>query len=229
MVLRAHLGPADTDGDLGEQRGSSRRELRLETIGTFPEGSLANVTVHNISSSGMLLETSLSVEDGELLSVELPDVGAVEARVVWVSGSLIGCVFENEIGAGVLAASQLRADAILPETIGASPMAGQGLGSSNEMLGPKLHRLRREKGLTLAQVAEHLGVSKPTVWAWEKGKARPLPDRLDAIADVLGVEIDELTGLADPKENSALVEESRIRIATAFGTTPAKVRIMIEL
>ena len=229
MVLKAHLGPTETDGDLGEQRGSSRRELRLETIGAFPEGSLANVTVHNISSSGMLLETSLSVEDGELLTVELPEIGATQAQVVWVSGSLIGCVFESEISPGILAASQLRASAILPGTIGGVSTTGPSLESSGEMLGPKLHRLRREKGLTLAQVAEHLGVSKPTVWAWEKGKARPLPDRLDAIADVLGVAIDELTGLADPKENSALIEESRIRIATAFGTTAAKVRIMIEL
>ena len=47
----------------------------------------------------------------------------------------------------------------------------------------RLNHLRRERGMTLAQVASALGVSKPTVWAWEKGKARPLPERIAAIAE----------------------------------------------
>ncbi|MEL6876615.1 MAG: helix-turn-helix domain-containing protein, partial [Pseudomonadota bacterium] len=202
------------------------RELRLETSGVLPGGVSANVTVHNISATGLLLETGLPIESGETLAVELPQIGEVAAEVVWVSGSLVGCAFAQALSPAALAAAELRADVPLPEAVGAMPAM---MPMTSETLGLKLSRLRKERSLTLAQVAEHLGVSKPTVWAWEKGKARPLPDRLDAIAEVLGVSADDLSSSAMPDDSAAVINESRLRIATALGTTPDKVRIMIEL
>jgi len=84
--------------------------------------------------------------------------------------------------------------------------------------------------LTLADVAATLGVSKPTVWAWEKGKARPLPERLNAIAAALRVDPDLLAPEpAVPRELDAVIAESRQRIAEACGIAPGAVRIMIEL
>ena len=101
---------------------------------------------------------------------------------------------------------------------------------SSEALGSRLNRLRREAGLTLAEVATSLGVSKPTVWAWEKGKARPLPERMVAIAEALGAEPEDLTEAGSHNaDTAALIAECRHRIAEACGTTPAAVRIMIEL
>ncbi|MDP4604684.1 MAG: helix-turn-helix domain-containing protein, partial [Erythrobacter sp.] len=85
-------------------------------------------------------------------------------------------------------------------------------------------------GLTLADVADRLGVSKPTVWAWEKGKARPLPERLNAIAAVLGIAPDSLAeNHAIDGAAAGVIEDCRQRIATACGTQPGSVRIMIEL
>ena len=75
-----------------------------------------------------------------------------------------------------------------PRPTHTSPAPPQGAAANGEALAARLGRLRREAGLTLADVAAALGVSKPTVWAWEKGKARPLPERLGAIAAALGVE-----------------------------------------
>jgi transcriptional regulator with XRE-family HTH domain len=73
-------------------------------------------------------------------------------------------------------------------------------------------------------------VSKPTVWAWEKGKARPLPERLDAIAAALGVAPDYLTPAPESgREIDAIMADCRQRIADACGTVPEAVRIMIEL
>jgi len=83
--------------------------------------------------------------------------------------------------------------------------------------------------MTLAKVADSLGVSKPTVWAWEKGKARPLPDRLELIAQVLGVQTHELEERMSDQQHAALVQECRLRIATAYGTHTSNVRIMIEV
>jgi transcriptional regulator with XRE-family HTH domain len=97
-------------------------------------------------------------------------------------------------------------------------------------LGARINRLRRERRLTLADVAAALGVSKPTVWAWEKGKVRPLPERLEAIAAALGVSPEELGDIAHvSSEVSAVIADYRARIAQACGIHSGAVKIMIEL
>jgi transcriptional regulator with XRE-family HTH domain len=150
----------------------------------------------------------------------------VEARIVWRSERLYGCAFDQAISAAALAAAELQSAPAVPPL---APVAGPKV-SSGEPLGKRLNRLRREAGLTLADVAATLSVSKPTVWAWEKGKARPLPERLDAIAAALGVTRDVLSDVPETTgATGAIIEDSRKRIAEACGTTPAAVRIMIEL
>ena len=34
-------------------------------------------------------------------------------------------------------------------------------------------RIREAAGLSMADVAEAIGVAEPTIWRWEQGKARP--------------------------------------------------------
>ncbi len=222
MVLKAHLDPAAPGGS---QRQQERRALQLETSGVLPGGLEANVTIHNISAAGLLLETDLPLTEGEALAIELPEVGRVEAQIVWASGQLYGCAFQRALGQAALAATQLRATTMPP----AVP-EGVDIGRTGpEPFGSKLNRLRRERGMTLANVADVLGVSKPTVWAWEKGKARPVPDRLEAIADVLGVPASELSDASQTGEVAAVVEECRIRIAAASGADVRQIRIMIEM
>lgn len=221
MALKAHIDPDPIQGD--SQRRAQRRSLLLETSGVLPGRVEANVTVHNISAAGLLLETSIALDVGDGLAIDLPQAGQVDAVVVWSSHRLYGCAFERALGPGALAATQLRADA--------SPLARALPGGSTdaEPLGIKLNRLRRERGLTLAHVASVLGVSKPTVWAWEKSKARPVPDRMPDIAAALGVSVQELGEAAPATEASAVTEECRVRIATVHGTSPRNVRIMIEV
>ncbi|MFM7350584.1 MAG: helix-turn-helix domain-containing protein [Erythrobacter sp.] len=230
MPIRAHLDPRSADAG---QRSAARRALHLETSGFLadagPEGREANVTIHNISEAGLLIETGLDLTEGETLAIDLPQAGVVGAAVVWRSERLYGCAFETPIGAGALAAAQLQGFApglpVRPQPAPMSATRGPG-----EPLGPRLNRLRREAGLTLAEVAATLGVSKPTVWAWEKGKARPLPERLAAIAAALGVDPDIL---APPpgatREVEAVIADCRQRIAEACGIDPHAVRIMVEL
>ncbi len=99
----------------------------------------------------------------------------------------------------------------------------------NVTLGKKLEQIRKGRGLTLAQVADQLGVSKPTVWAWEKGKARLLDERFPAIAYALGVDAHELMLPEHAASWAAIVEESRHQIAEAIGVDADQVRIMIDL
>lgn len=235
MAIKAHLDQAVAAPATSpeRQRSSPRRALWLETSGFFadagPDGVEANVTIHNISAAGLLLETGLILAEGEQLALDLPEAGPVTATVVWRSERLYGCAFTEPLAQSALAAAQLQGFAPgVPNRPQASPVGQAGRGAS-EGLGTRLNRLRREAGLTLADVAATLGVSKPTVWAWEKGKARPLPERLEAIAAALGVAPDLLTCAPAPREINAVIAECRARIAEACGTDPQSVRIMIEM
>lgn len=232
MAIKAHLEDHALAGD--DQRSTPRRALRLETSGTFsaggPEAVAANVTIHNMSAAGLLLETEQRLTEGEELALELPEAGTVTATVVWRSERLYGCAFATPIGPAAMAAAQLQGSAPTP---GSQPLAfpaavSPALGAG-EALGMRLNRLRREAGLTLAEVAAALGVSKPTVWAWEKGKARPLPERLAAIAAALRVAPEELAAAPVAREIDSVIAECRSRIAEACGTAPEAVRIMIEM
>ena len=224
MALKAHL---ENSFSQVEGRRHSRRALRLETSGRL-EDYEANVTVHNVSAAGLLIETDLPISVGEVLAIDMPDIGPVGAEIVWESGDLYGCAFEQALGEAALAAAQLRGDAGLVASPRSRQQAPQPL-PVGDPLGVRLNRLRRERSLTLAQVASALGVSKPTVWAWEKGKARPLPERIEAIAQVLGVKPEELVETGQGGEAATLVEDCRLRIATAYGTQPQNIRIMIEV
>ena len=205
------------------KRGAARRTLRFETLGERAAGDTRPVRVHNASSTGLLLESDDGLAVGDMIDIELPHVGVTSAHVMWASGSLYGCRFDKPISEAALSAAQLRSDVGLD--LGRSPAGG----TSGESFGMRLQRLRKERGLTLAQLGDRLDVSKPTVWAWEKGKARPLDGRIGALAEALGVSESELTDVHENADGRELLARSREEIARAFGTEPGKVRIMIEL
>jgi len=207
-------------------RGHPRRNLQLETIGTLRSGENANVTVHNVSCSGLLLQTNVDLVDNETLTVELPQFGPIQARVAWCSAPLFGCQFDHPINDSVLSAMQLKGGPALADAAALPTGLRQ---SSSTTMGKQLEQLRKKRGMTLADVAGQLGVSKPTVWAWEKGKARPVESRLPDIAKALGISRQDLAAMSVPPAVNDLLESSKRTIADAFGTVPEKVRIMIEL
>lgn len=181
--------------------------------------------VHNISRSGMLIETSVALEGGEQVHVDLPHESGVAAEVVWTSGQLHGCRFLRPISPAALSAVQLKADAPIAPDIGRS----QTRRSRASGFGKLLEQSRKARGMTLEQVAHRLGVSKPTVWAWEKGKARPLEDRYPAIAETLGLAVEDLRAAEQPADATRVVETSREQIARALGVDVKNIRILIEL
>lgn len=56
----------------------------------------------------------------------------------------------------------------------------------------KLFALRKNSGLTQADLAEKINVSRQTVSRWELGTAKPEVDTLIAISDLFGVSLDDL-------------------------------------
>lgn len=234
MALKAHLETVQLEeGVTVDGRRHPRRALTFQTQAFSQTGKPANVTIHNLSAAGLLIETDLELVPGERLAIGLPDVGPVDAEIVWVSEQLYGCAFEQALGQAALAATQLRSKPLDTQARrSAAPLAATpsfGRSSNSVQFGKQLNRLRRERSLTLEQVANALGVSKPTVWAWEKGKARPLPERIGPIAQVLGVSAGDLSDSESQSKCENLVEECRLRIASEYGTSPECVRIMIEV
>lgn len=60
-------------------------------------------------------------------------------------------------------------------------------------LGEKIQKLRKEKGLTLEQLADLTGSSKSYIWELEnKNPPRPSADKISKIATQLGVTMDYL-------------------------------------
>lgn len=60
-------------------------------------------------------------------------------------------------------------------------------------LGEKIQKLRKEKGLTLEQLADRTESSKSYIWELEnKAPPRPSADKLSRIASELGVTMDYL-------------------------------------
>ena len=221
-------GNAYLESPLAESssRGQPRRLLHLETTGTLISGERANVTVHNVSSTGFLIETDVGLSINEAVTVDLPQSPPVVARVAWASSHLFGCQFDQQISDSVLSAMQLQGG---PPLDAAATIPTGLRQSSSATMGKQLEQLRKKRGMTLADVAGQLGVSKPTVWAWEKGKARPVESRLPDIAKALDISEQELAAMAVPPAVNDLLETSKRKIADAFGTVPEKVRVMIEL
>ena len=227
MPIAAHFEPAPpSDSHSDDPRRNVRHTLRLEANGSTADGERSAVTIHNISASGLLLETAAALAVGEAFAIDLPEAGKRSAIVRWASEAFPGCEFDRPLTPAELGAAQLRGGTVAEPVQVPRPS----LGALDDDFGHRLQRLRKARGMTLAQVAEHLGVSKPTVWAWEQGRSRPVGNRIDPLAEALGVTRGELYPDAD---NQTLLHDllarARAEIGAAAGASPDKIRILIEL
>ncbi len=107
-----------------DRRGHNRRRLRLEAAGSTSATGADNVLIHDLSETGVLLEASPDLVLKDVISVELPDGVQAQARVVWTSGHLVGCAFDQPITRASINSALLRAP--FPETFDNSPAAAPG-------------------------------------------------------------------------------------------------------
>ncbi|WP_133364886.1 PilZ domain-containing protein [Qipengyuania sediminis] len=108
-----------------EQRANDRRVLRLEARAEGPAGG-SGIEVHNLSRTGMLVESRIVLAIGTILEVALPGGSEHRAEIVWTDESLFGCRFETPLTKAQLSAAILRADP-LPAAAPTPPAADQGL------------------------------------------------------------------------------------------------------
>ena len=226
----------------GQQR-ADRLRLNLAVAGAVAPGQGTEVIVHNLSVSGVLIETAADLMMGQDIAIALPEAGDVVASVVWQSERLYGCRFRQPLPRAALSAARLRNP--LPSDFDPADRAAADTDAdAEETLGARLRRLRQARGLSLAGLAQAAGLSKPSIWAWENGTTAPRRTSLLALARALDVPEQQLTGVAamvglrasaraeaDAESDMLRVEiaAARRRIALAAGVDAASVRIMIEL
>jgi len=97
------------------RRYTSRRALRLKSA-VSDRG--IDVVIHDLSPTGLLIETGQELCSGETLFVDLPDRGPTAASVVWTSGNFHGCAFEQSIPTAAVSAALLRSPAVTPSENG---------------------------------------------------------------------------------------------------------------
>ena len=76
----------------------------------------------------------------------------------------------------------------------------------NKEFGRRLKRLRRERNMTQAQLAEKARVTRSSVANWENGIRFPDIDALKLIATLFNVPIDYLYGISDRRYNVNIPE-----------------------
>lgn len=105
--LVAHLSSAPRKAN---KRGAVRRTLKLQ-LESGAEATGVRVLIHNISESGMLIETAARLSVGETFDLDLPHAGLTEARIVRSDGRYFGCRFVSGISKGSVSAALLRSPA----------------------------------------------------------------------------------------------------------------------
>lgn len=69
------------------------------------------------------------------------------------------------------------------------------------ILGTRLKQLRKDKRLTLQQVADHLGVNPSTISTYENNKRTPTYDKISQFADLYEVTTDDIIGHITETDN----------------------------
>jgi len=87
------------------RRSAPRRQLSL---GAVLPGRGTKAVIHDLSTTGILIETRAELATFEQLQLQLPEAGEVVATVMWNSGQYYGCEFHNPIPQAAISAALLR-------------------------------------------------------------------------------------------------------------------------
>ena len=80
-----------------DNRKQRRHALLLEAEGRGNDAASDAVLVHDISDTGLLVETTYELGIGEIIEVKHPCAGVLmEAEIMWAAGQIYGCKFTRE-------------------------------------------------------------------------------------------------------------------------------------
>ncbi|AZI35431.1 hypothetical protein NT2_09_00840 [Caenibius tardaugens NBRC 16725] len=224
--------------DLADQRGSPRRRLSLDATGKIGSAWMLGMRVLDLSETGILLESETRLPLDEHFEVCLPFTGLRMAHVVWAGGNTFGCQFDEPIGPAIVAAVGVPGGGSRSLSLASGHDDPADGAAAGESFGARLKRLRRARRITMVGLARQIGVSKPTIWKWEKNETHPREKLIGPLADALGVARSELLhGQAAPEHTvhapadtfGDALQVYKAGIAKLAGTSVDKVEITIRL
>ena len=106
MLLPPRKAKIETLIDNRERR---RHMLLLEVASGEHDTASDAVLVHDILDTGLLIETKSELGVGEIIEVNLPNVGPnvgilMEAEIRWAGGQIYGCKFTRELNPAAISA-----------------------------------------------------------------------------------------------------------------------------
>lgn len=175
---------------LGFSRGKPTRKLYIDGGGEMTRDLADLATVLELTGTGLLLHTSGKVAIGEPIEILLPAGSDITATVVWVGEEYAACKFSKSLNSASLSRIKLcggrgKSRAGTGWQPGIAPAAAA-------TLGQRIKHLRKRRGYTMIHFANLVGVSKPTLWRWEKDVVLPQQKTLRKIALELGTTAQEL-------------------------------------
>ena len=104
-AARIRIDTPEVDGS--ESRVAGRRALALSGR-VLAGGQVLEAVIHNLSSTGMLIETSTDLAGETGLDIEIPEAGVVRAEIAWQSETFFGCQFIQPLSRAAVSAALLR-------------------------------------------------------------------------------------------------------------------------
>lgn len=108
-AARIRIDTPEVDGS--ESRAAGRRALALNGR-VLAGGQVLEAVIHNLSSTGMLIETSTDLAGETGLDIEIPEAGTVRAEIAWQSETFFGCQFVQPLSRAAVSAALLRSPTV---------------------------------------------------------------------------------------------------------------------
>ena len=88
-----------------------------------------------------------------------------------------------------------------------------------DLVGPRLRRVRKQRGVTLTDLAERTGISKSTLSRLENGQRRPSLELLLPLAQAYRVPLDDLVGAPEVGDPRIRLKPRRVNGRTVLPLT----------
>ena len=88
-----------------------------------------------------------------------------------------------------------------------------------ELVGPRLRQVRKQRGITLTEVAERTGISKSTLSRLENGQRKPSLELLLPLAQTYRVPLDDLVGAPETGDPRIRIRPRRVNGRTVLPLT----------
>jgi hypothetical protein len=85
------------DSDPGRERKARRVPVSVEARLRHGPDQFVDIEIKDLSFYGFSAEAEVPVKPGAYVSVDLPVIGPVRARVAWIRGATFGAVFPTAV------------------------------------------------------------------------------------------------------------------------------------